>query len=433
MFFRSTMGSSMMELSSVFPVRKAEIGLLLKAQPFLGFSSRATRVCVRAAKGESGPKKSSSSFNKPVTRRKRSPWNDVVEEPNGTNGRKPTNKSSRRRSSSPRRSSRKSRLESTSEGFPTLAADNPRVLVSAVMPVAIEKILQAGEPAATPSWQTFTSSLCGVWRGVGAAFSPSTAEMEAIALGNQDEMLYDSRILSTVEECKGTDMSEIHRKTVWAVGNPYGEQGKGKFQVQDLFPLPEDFTDDGKNGDTLRGKNNGDLDFELIKDSMGGNGNLLTIEELKLRIKNNGDIDFKLIEDVDRSEDGNLFTIEDSGIQSEDESSRAKTSDLESPNLIYDSGIQSEDETSQAKTSDLESPNLIYDAVMEEDVLELEPGLVFFEDGSYSRGPVTVLDGDLSNESSVFKIEQVGAYLGHFIHFQCVILQFCLMVQSWFL
>ncbi|MQK22151.1 hypothetical protein EI013_27685, partial [Escherichia coli] len=31
--------------------------------------------------------------------------------------------------------------------------------------------------------------------------------------------------------------------------------------------------------------------------------------------------------------------------------------------------------------------------VMEEDVLGCEPGLVYFEDGSYSRGPIDILVG----------------------------------------
>lgn len=324
---------SRVEFSSVGASSKIQVGLLLRALPFVGFSSRGTKtVIVRATKG-AGSKKSDRGSSKAATKRKQSPWDDdVINEP------KP---SSRTRKSPASRSSKSTKSQTKSSGAPP--QDGSRMLVSTVMPVEVEKVLQTGEPASTPSWQTFASSLCGVWRGVGAAFSPVTAEMEAIALGSQDEMLYDCRILSTVEECKGNSMSQIHRKTVWAVGNPLGEQGKQSLQVQEPFMLPQEVTDDVE-------------------------GNVLAKVE---------EIGAELVEDN---------TLAD-----------------------VDTSVHSQTSASQRITADLESPDLIYDTVMEEDVLEVEPGLVFFEDGSYSRGPLTLLDGD----SPSYKIEQCLVRGGH--------------------
>ncbi|MCO5591609.1 hypothetical protein L7F22_045598 [Adiantum nelumboides] len=210
-----------------------------------------------------------------------------------------------------------------------------------------EKNADLMESAATPSWQTFVSSLCGVWRGVGAAFSPLTAEMEAIALGSQDEMLYDCRILTTVEECKGTRMSQIYRKTVWAVGNALGEQGEETLQVQEPFMPTLDATD-YVDGNRLTNEN---LDAELAEGSTLG---------------------------------------------------------------MIDTTSQSQKVTSERVIADLECPDLVYDTVMEEDVMELESGLVFFEDGSYSRGPLTLLDR-VSDDVTVpaFKIEQCLVRGGH--------------------
>ncbi|RVW95289.1 hypothetical protein CK203_034191 [Vitis vinifera] len=56
-----------------------------------------------------------------------------------------------------------------------------------------------GEPVIRPAWNTFASSVSGIWKGVGAVFSPITAEMEPIDIGNKSESLYDCYTLSCVE------------------------------------------------------------------------------------------------------------------------------------------------------------------------------------------------------------------------------------------
>lgn len=134
--------------------------------------------------------------------------------------------------------------------------------------------------------------------------------MEAIALGNQKEMLYDCRILSTVEETQSG--SGIQRKTVWAVGNPLGEQGRGRPQVQEKFILPYEVTDVA---------------------------------------------------------DGKSSSMEDLGVEIPEDSS-AEEDRID---------VQSQDSSNTSFTADLENPSMTNNTVMEEDELELEPGLVFFE------------------------------------------------------
>lgn len=296
-------------------------------------------LLVRASSKSGSSKKSSRGSAKAATKKKESPWSDAIEQPTSTQPRK----SSSRRRPSPIKSRReKPELPPSSKAR---SHDNSRILVSAVMPVEIEKVLQTEEPSTIPSWQTFVSSLCGVWRGIGAAFSPATAEMEAIALGNQKEMLYDCRILSTVEETQSG--SGIQRKTVWAVGNPLGEQGRGRPQVQEKFILPYEVTDVA---------------------------------------------------------DGKSSSMEDLGVEIPEDSS-AEEDRID---------VQSQDSSNTSFTADLENPSMTNNTVMEEDELELEPGLVFFEDGSYSRGPLSLLNGDSNDDTSpTYKIEQCLVRGGH--------------------
>ncbi|OAY65143.1 hypothetical protein ACMD2_14732, partial [Ananas comosus] len=95
------------------------------------------------------------------------------------------------------------------------------------MLMEIETVLQTQEPVIKPSWDTFASSVSGIWKGVGAVFSPFTGEMEPIGIGNQNENLYDCYTLSRIEKLTVEDHgSEIRRKTNWVVLNPFGETRK---------------------------------------------------------------------------------------------------------------------------------------------------------------------------------------------------------------
>ncbi|KFK37279.1 hypothetical protein AALP_AA4G236400 [Arabis alpina] len=181
-----------------------------------------------------------------------------------------------------------------------------RVLVSRTMLIEIETILQTQEPVIKPNWRTFASSVSGIWKGVGAVFSPITAEMEPLEIGKKNENLYDCYTLSKIEAlpCSSTS-SEIQRKINWVTLNPHGEF----FQ----------------------------------------------------------------------------------NVESEEEV------------LVDQSGLES-------LLPKFESFNLKASDVMEEDSMEDEPGLVYFEDGSYSRGPVTIPVGEVSESNyyltPTFKFEQ---------------------------
>ncbi|CAA7050626.1 unnamed protein product [Microthlaspi erraticum] len=182
-----------------------------------------------------------------------------------------------------------------------------RILVSATMLIETETVLQTQEPVIKPIWRTFASSVSGIWKGVGAVFSPITAEMEPIEIGKKNENLYDCYTLSRIEASPSPSggASEIQRRINWVTLNPYGE----------LFQVAES------------------------KDEI----------------------------------------------------------------LVDQSGVDS-------RLPKFESFNLKASDVMEEDSMGDEPGLVYFEDGSYSRGPVTIPVGEMSESNyyltPTFKFEQ---------------------------
>ncbi|MED6143811.1 hypothetical protein PIB30_009311 [Stylosanthes scabra] len=182
-----------------------------------------------------------------------------------------------------------------------------RVIVTGAMLVEVETVLQTQEPVIKPIWNTFASSLSGIWKGVGAVFSPITAEMEPIEIGNKNENLYDCYTLSRIEavpSSSGEHTSQIQRKVNWVTLNPHGE-------------IPQQLE-----GNTVakEGSDVGNVQTTR-KHSVGGNS------------KNNILPAFESF-DFERSD------------------------------------------------------------VMEEDVMGCEPGLVYFEDGSYSRGPVDIPVGE---------------------------------------
>uniref|UniRef100_A0ACD5V4B3 Uncharacterized protein n=1 Tax=Avena sativa TaxID=4498 RepID=A0ACD5V4B3_AVESA len=183
-----------------------------------------------------------------------------------------------------------------------------RVLVSGAMLVEVETVLQTQEPVIRPSWETFASSLSGIWKGVGAVFSPITAEMEPVGLGSKEEYLYDCYTLSRIEKLDdGNYGTEIRRKTNWVQLNPHGEAEK---------------------------QSSGDDDWDY------------------------GSSSGKISVDLPAHEHFDL------------------------------------------KRSD----------VLDEDIITVEPGIVFFEDGSYSRGPLDIEIGEYDESkyflSPTYKFEQ---------------------------
>lgn len=82
------------------------------------------------------------------------------------------------------------------------------------------------EPVILPAWNTFISSVSGIWKGVGAVFSPITAEMEPIEIGNKNEHLFDCYTLSRIDvepSSSASQQSLIRRKVNWVTVNPHGE------------------------------------------------------------------------------------------------------------------------------------------------------------------------------------------------------------------
>lgn len=214
-----------------------------------------------------------------------------------------------------------------------------RAIVSAAMPVETEKVLQTQEPVIKPIWDTFASSISGFWQGVGAAFSPITAEMEPIFLGEINEYLYDCYTLSKVEAVYSPSQGnkkKIHRKINWVVANPLGEQGQGELTIQD---------------DLIRAE---EKMSEPMNHAMDANGTSNQVNQEEIVLHN-----------VKEKQDLPIY------------------------------------ETKVSFSSN----------VMEEDSMDLEPGLVFFEDGSYSRGPLMLQVGGSADDSSyylspTYKIEQ---------------------------
>ncbi|KAM7274853.1 hypothetical protein ACFE04_016719 [Oxalis oulophora] len=198
-------------------------------------------------------------------------------------------------SSSRRRRTTKRRTAKSGDG-------SNRVLVSGGMLMEVETLLQTQEePVIRPLWNTFASSVSGIWKGVGAVFSPITAEMEPIDVGNKGEHLYDCYTLSRIEAVRNPSsgqLSEIQRKINWFTLNPHGEAQK----------IPA-----------------------------GNNGGV-----------------------------GGLPSFQSCNLEKSD--------------------------------------------IMEEDVMGTETGLVFFEDGSYSRGPIDIPVGEVDDSNyyinPTFKFEQ---------------------------
>ncbi|PSS35802.1 Leukocyte receptor cluster member like [Actinidia chinensis var. chinensis] len=202
-------------------------------------------------------------------------------------------------------------------------SNDDKVLVSGAMLTEIETVLQTQEPVIRPVWNTFASSVSGIWKGVGAVYSPITAAMEPIGVGNKDENLYDCYTVSRIEAVPSSSRdqtSQIQRIINWVTLNPYGE-------------------------------------IELLN---GGSN-----------------------------------------------SSKGKSKDGDASLPVKETYYGSVKKHMLPK---FESFDFITSDVMEEDIMCMEPGLVFFEDGSYSRGPVNILVGeaDESNyfHNTTFKFEQ---------------------------
>ncbi|XP_078437691.1 dihydroorotate dehydrogenase (DUF3598) [Wolffia australiana] len=125
------------------------------------------------------------------------------------------------------------------------SSSSSRCLVSAAMLMEVEAVLQTQEPVIIPLWNTFASSVSGIWKGVGAVFSPISGEMEPIGISNKGENLYDCYVRSRVEEIFSEGrVAEVTRKTNWVSLNSLGEIGKSSRRSgssMSVHPKSDDF------------------------------------------------------------------------------------------------------------------------------------------------------------------------------------------------
>lgn len=195
------------------------------------------------------------------------------------------------------------------------------VMVSGAMLMELETVLETQEHVIRPAWTTFVSSVSGIWKGVGAVFSPINAEMEPVDTGKNNQYLYDCYTLSRLQAVQlDKKTPQIQRKINWVTLNPYGEKQK----------------------------------------ELGGSSS---------------------------NKDEGKHEGASSGMK---ERSHRSMADHAIPKF--------------------ESFNFEKSDLMEEDIMGMEPGLVFFEDGSYSRGPVEIPVGGLDESkyylSPTYKFEQ---------------------------
>lgn len=105
------------------------------------------------------------------------------------------------------------------------------------------------EPVIRPAWHTFASSVSGIWKGVGAVYSPITAEMEPVEIGSRNENLFDCYTLSHIKALPSTSgtLSQIQRKINWVTLNPYGETHNNKgihgYKKQDVSFVTKETSD----------------------------------------------------------------------------------------------------------------------------------------------------------------------------------------------
>ncbi|KAL2634206.1 hypothetical protein R1flu_005685 [Riccia fluitans] len=298
--------------------------------------------------------------------------------------------------------------------------------LSPPLPIESERVIHPEESFARPLWSTFCSSVSGVWRGVAAAFSPITAELEALYLSKENEYLYDARILNTVEAIRTgqdgqalpVDKTYLHRRVLWSLENPFGENGLGEPKVA------EDA--DGENARLISFLAKGapyavapqpaDEDSGYWSDDENEDASLEYDAEWNSVIGTEEDIDTRWAEeklDVMPELKMDMGSIPEDGKEWKDiwgrkevlendwERVASPVGEMAPPSIVIPEG-----------TGPTYSPEHLTDAlgttwadVMEEDFMIQEDGLVYFEDGSYSRGP-----SELLAEASTSGLEYFNSY-----------------------
>eukprot|EP00897_Mesotaenium_endlicherianum_P008707 jgi/Mesen1/7865/ME000042S07310 len=237
-----------------------------------------------------------------------------------------------------------------------LAIPHPRELLSQQAPqpgLALPggALLSRQELVSSPLWMTFASSAAGVWRGVGGCFSPITAAMEPMSIGAGSERLYDAFTTCSVEPRgvgreRDATSGSLQRVVRWRVGNAAGELSRKAGGVMA----------------TVEG---------------GGEGEGVGVGEARVRLeqalaRGGGEEEEGWGEEEEEEEDGVLE--EERGAEEEEGEFEGGFEEVEEMEDVV--GEEEEEE------------------VADEDELTAEPGLIYFEDGSYSRGPLRLLPDD---------------------------------------
>ncbi|GAQ88127.1 hypothetical protein KFL_004020130 [Klebsormidium nitens] len=214
-----------------------------------------------------------------------------------------------------------------------------------------ESVIQEEEPAGTPQWDTFVSSLSGVWEGMAGAFSPITGKMEPLALDEENSYLFDALSHCFVEggvsvpaKTGGETANGVRRQVFWTVGNA-AEKNEGQYQDDVVDDVDVDVEDDVSGLAGERAK----LERALAA-SEGASGE---VRKEGGETKEGGDL-----------EEGDELDWEE----------------------FEEGDFEEGDEFEEDDDDDME------ESQVEDDVMGREPGLIFFEDGSYSRGPLDLLN-----------------------------------------
>ncbi|KAG0573557.1 hypothetical protein KC19_VG188200 [Ceratodon purpureus] len=292
--------------------------------------------------------------------------------------------------------------------------DYTGVVATGGIPVETQQVLQSPEQMPNPLWPTFLSNNAGVWRGVGAAFSPITAQMEPVALGSSKEYLYDAAVRCSVETIPGLEDSEINgtslfRNVMWKVGNDQGELGFEQFDDSELFE--EDLQGDGNF--FMKGINPIELESSAIAEGMVyppviTGEEFGTAEETKEFLQGPEPIANALYNPEKENQKYGVLRETDPGWESMFKAGTVDAGLLEELKSVIET-IKIEDNVPIPVGESAPGNGDVWEDVMEEDTMTLEPGLVFFSDGSYSRGPLSLVPDDLPiNDfvSPTFKIEQ---------------------------
>ncbi|CAM6117380.1 unnamed protein product [Calypogeia fissa] len=290
--------------------------------------------------------------------------------------------------------------------------------LSPLLPIEKEESLQPEEPVPNPLFSTFCSNSAGVWRGVGATFSPVTGDFEPICLDDNKQAVYDVRVLTTVENLRTSkdgavlspEQQSLHRKVLWALDDTLIEDEQSILAMEggDDDSLSEE-SDIYEEVDEL-GYWEDDEDTE--DDEENSDWEIVLADPVEI------DERWEKTEEVE----GSMKEIEDTvGSVKEDETDVLDW-EWEGGNLPADSNLTTEEAiatTTLGPSYDEEfTEDPTWSDVMEEDLITWEPGLVFFEDGAYSRGPLELLtDASSSSRDNLnaytCKVEQCLVAGGH--------------------